>query len=698
MTNLFTASHLYKVFKDLQLNYYILMDKDKQRTEHNQYHFHSEYLFDAVEPWRYCLHLPRHAKDTVYLGVNEVVNVYGSQHNILFFEYDHSDPTELIKSIAEMPSTLYIVEDSIYEEACMIDQKYKALLGCIKISELSSHTLKRHWNEIADYVESKVSKPKVSYIPRILSYKKMKALPLIYWTNQTNETNGIKGYMNENNYSLKSRIDASLKQVSQFTLIIKGIRINKYGSKKLENAISAEMKNNKIPLIMILPGRSQRKTLFLNAVGKSQFVFGDEEKKLIEVLGLHKAIAQQGVYLEGETLDNKIFQKLHLLETHFDYLRPNGQFIYNECKSIGKELVQSLPKDFYENIDKFSMITLFSDFNIGISIVPNYSDPLNYMVPISYRPLTPLDFSITYGAHRRYVYGIGKYGEIRILILECLDPTDDIYIASKTAWEKFEQSFNKIDYIHVQYVQVDSIHHLDQILNEDSDYDILIISAHGKYDASGSMTALVVCGDMWSPINKNVKFPPVVILSACLVSPRGSGAFSIIDQFVAKGVTAVLGPTIPINVYKNSVLLKRFFEYMIKYIESNSEEKSILQIWHEVVKSHAIYEILHSTMKLKSFADVKNEKGLNSYDEFYEIYEKTNIPFGNSYSCSLEILRGIARRRGYLNNLEEIIRDNKFVNESVFYIFSGYPEMVVIENHESTKKYEQFHKEVDMTC
>ena len=56
--------------------------------------------------------------------------------------------------------------------------------------------------------------------------------------------------------------------------------------------------------------------------------------------------------------------------------------------------------------------------------------------------------------------------------------------------------------------------------------------------------------------------PPVVILSACYVAPRGSGAVSITDLLLREGAVAVLGTQVPVDVYHNAVLMTRFFYYI----------------------------------------------------------------------------------------------------------------------------------------
>ena len=69
---------------------------------------------------------------------------------------------------------------------------------------------------------------------------------------------------------------------------------------------------------------------------------------------------------------------------------------------------------------------------------------------------------------------------------------------------------------------------------------ILVLSAHGVFQGglqpAGLMIGDEVClGPGLGPL------PPVVILSACHVAPRGTGAVSVADMLLREGALAVLG-------------------------------------------------------------------------------------------------------------------------------------------------------------
>lgn len=55
-----------------------------------------------------------------------------------------------------------------------------------------------------------------------------------------------------------------------------------------------------------------------------------------------------------------------------------------------------------------------------------------------------------------------------------------------------------------------------------------------------NIAGIAIGSDIWMA-NENLVFPPVVILSACHVSPGGRGAVCISDLIMRNGAIAVLG-------------------------------------------------------------------------------------------------------------------------------------------------------------
>ena len=109
---------------------------------------------------------------------------------------------------------------------------------------------------------------------------------------------------------------------------------------------------------------------------------------------------------------------------------------------------------------------------------------------------------------------------------------------------------------------------MKKFINDNIDADILHISGHGYYDRKRNIAGLMVGNEFWMADENDYRVPAVVILSACHVSPRGSGTVNIADMFVRAGAEAVLGTFIPINAKRNMIFINRFYTYMEEFIEN----------------------------------------------------------------------------------------------------------------------------------
>lgn len=67
----------------------------------------------------------------------------------------------------------------------------------------------------------------------------------------------------------------------------------------------------------------------------------------------------------------------------------------------------------------------------------------------------------------------------------------------------------------------------------------------------------------------HIQVSPVVLLSACHVSPRGLGASSVTDMLLRAGVKAILGTLIPVDVKRNALLTGRLFSYISEALAGN---------------------------------------------------------------------------------------------------------------------------------
>jgi CHAT domain-containing protein len=108
----------------------------------------------------------------------------------------------------------------------------------------------------------------------------------------------------------------------------------------------------------------------------------------------------------------------------------------------------------------------------------------------------------------------------------------------------------------IQVVSAMSVNEFKRVVHDSDDVDVLVISAHGFYEKSSNVSGFVVGRERLIGHDLD-HVPPLVLLSACHVSPRGAGSVTVVDLLLRAGATAVLGTMVPVDVRHNSILMAR---------------------------------------------------------------------------------------------------------------------------------------------
>ncbi|MDF9622482.1 CHAT domain-containing protein [Bacillus cereus] len=663
-----------KLLEGIRLNYYVVMDSKKERRINFQKHIYSEYHSDLLPALWYCLHLPRSGLDVISLAPSMIIERIQLQHNIILISSESSE--EQLAYFRELPPTLFLSEDSCYEEACRLSEEHLPYLGCVNLSNLTSELLNEQWNNIGQKVKNlKESVNLLDVTPRLFSELERSALPITFLTNQTLDTKTVLEILEKDKYNFSLRAIVTQRQIAALNVFERynsqGIRPNHI---KMLREIEEERQATGFPLIITLPGTPSKGGAY--GLNQRDDESTQEEKSLIDFLGLQRAIALGGVWLEGESLNKDIFRRLYFLEEHFHEDCIKSKFMWNSLQGFGRVLKRHLGIDNLQDyISGCSEIIAITDFPIGLAILPGFSDPICSLVPISYRPLTPLVDTFRYGVTGSSEHYIGAGRGFKVLIIECLAQDDRIREASDIGWKMLIDNCRTNELIEVHYKEVDSIKDIETLLTELTDIDILVISAHGQYNGK-NFAGLSVGDEFWMP-DRETTVPPVVILSACHVAPKGRGAYTVSDAFLNAGALAVLGTLIPVNVRHNAHLTNRFFMYISQVLKGNFSSRNIAEVLARVISSNTVYDVLGTSEKLRVWAYEKNGESKAPIEEYYE---RLDVSFGQVHSQTISILKEIAKGTEMEVYLESVLQSQGYISESFFYIFSGYPENVIIEN------------------
>ncbi|EDT74387.1 hypothetical protein [Clostridium butyricum] len=231
--------------------------------------------------------------------------------------------------------------------------------------------------------------------------------------------------------------------------------------------------------------------------------------------------------------------------------------------------------------------------------------------------------------------------------------------------------------IEIIYEEVTSIEDFNQVLSENANIDIVLISSHGTYE--NNIAGLCIGNEVLVYDDQiNCEIPGVVLLSACHVSPRGKNVISIVDTLIRKGACVVLGTCIPVQVDRNALLMKRLILNIVFTLKKESGFKNLSELWSFVSTSNAFDDIIHSNKFLIRWIEDERNRGRDIEKEF-KLRSEMKITNINIYEDILKVLCDIATDDKMKNNLNKLIKTEDYFPESLFYCIYGFPENIIFD-------------------
>ncbi|EEO39707.1 hypothetical protein FSCG_00420 [Fusobacterium vincentii 4_1_13] len=705
MEEIDVLDNLQKTQKYMNFNYYLLF-KTNELDENYQpiiqltpyifsktTHLWDSNLTPIIPALWYIFHLPRNGFDVITNDIELILHTHDEPHNIIIFPYctNNKEKQNIFNHLIENP-ILIICPDELYEDIKEDITIPKSFLGIYKVSELTSELLIEQWEKLSDMIISNFPNEKKCIINpnfRLTKSNERKILPLLSLANQfgyteqlIDEIKNLNLNNNHNNYMINLR--------KKLLYICNEIKKNDSNFEKSTERILIENTIfNGIPLVITFSGTSNSQ---IKKFSREKSL-PEIEKEIIDILGYHRSIAKKALYISIESMSQELFSSLNQIEEHCknNAGKIKNIFIWNTLKKIGKIINSKLLKFNINILDYISQITIFSDFPIGLAILPEYSAPLCCIKPISYRPLTPLTRTLQREMLKENQYYLGKGKKIKILILECIEKEDKI---REYCDNFFKELNNLIKYknnedIELFLYEVPSIKNFKEILKNNKDIDILIISAHGNYQSESNVAGIIIGNEIFMADDNDISVPPVVLLNACHVMPRGKGVVTVGDLFLRAGAKAVLGTFIPVDVRRNSILILRLFANILEVRNGWSPMTTLDQIWQHTVCTNAIHEIISSSSRIEEWANSRKSNCLSPLEDFKLKYSKNNLRKTHIYEDSEKIMKKLAYKdnKDIGEYFENYIKSNSYFPESVFYQFIGFPENIFIRNSDFENMY-----------
>ena len=400
------------------------------------------------------------------------------------------------------------------------------------------------------------------------------------------------------------------------------------------------------------------------------------EHEVIDLLGVHRAAAKCALYLPLDDLPSKIFSSLSQLERHCRG-KIDNRYVWNTLKSFGETLAQQLTPYQLELLRNASQLTVFSNFPVGLAILPEASAPLCCMKPISYQPLTPLTRAFQNELPKHPSIYLG--GPFKIAVAECVEKDDPVRKYCDRFTCQLRNMVQSETDVFFASEEICSLEQFKTFLSRHRDAQILLISAHGVYNERNNMAGISIGNEIWMADDNDIHVPPVVLLSTCHNMPRGYGAVSVGDLFLRAGALAVLGTFIPVGVYRNAILFTRLFANMFEVRHGWSHMRTLDEIWQHTVASNAVHEIINSSPLLDRWFNTPRN-GVTPNEEFKMHRSIGRLRITHVYKDTEQLLREMAYKDHIGHQFDAVINSSSYFPESVFYQLIGTPENVFLRN------------------
>lgn len=652
-------------------------DLEKLRLENQgRMHLFDDRLIPVLPAVEYCLHMPRTEMDTYDVDTRVLDNAYDVPHNICIIP----DTAPFIEQM--MPQFTFI----IYEDNCLNCVKESAQcseteLEAMSVSDLSNESLKKHW-------ESLFIKRTVKDVERLRDIEKQffllddkqLILPALTTARQYGNADIVYNKVFNSVNIFETCADVIWNQLVHHNALMScssfsGTDGNLFRKMYSEGKKKAE-KTTRVNVVISMPGVSCRQA----KLGGLNQELPVDEKKIIRLLALHRAIAKEALIIEVPLVGNALFDKLNELEINCKQ-GTNNKYIKKTLRDLGKIFEEKLTKEQLWAIRWAKHITVFSDFPVGLVVMGDADTSLQCYKEVSYRPLTPLTrcFQNEMVKHEQIYHG----ARCKIAFAECVpDDSQNKWIRSTSAsiihsLRNFCASNEKMEYA---YAETLTVQELKDFISKNRDADILHISGHGYYDRKNNLAGLMVGHEFWMGDDNDYRVPPVVILSACHVSPRGSGVVNVADMFIRAGAEAVLGTFVPVDAQRNMILINRLYTYINEAQKGCKMYKTLSEAWSGVVATNAIHEIAASSKNFFQWIMGKNDNGELRLMDFSMKRCPGRLHGSSMYKDTIAIVKEMLHEEGMDGKFDDILSQDDYFPESFFYQWIGFPENIHLYN------------------
>jgi hypothetical protein len=666
----------------LPLNYVVVYDDGPQTEQPPE-------LFSSLEP-RYvpalsgllfALQLPRHRQDAIDASYEILLGARSlEQRPRIHFLPKSKFAAPYFASIPRNQRILAVGPDDLLETLTAVSTELSFALPPLSFEQLSTAKLRSTWNDIAviaapDEVQRPSNQTLVSFDVAPTE------VPMGFLLHHLADT-PIRPITRTN----RERVENGLHLVTLLSTLaaLEGQDVTpEDAQKQLPRVYRSEQEKTRMPMVLSAPGVSPNEVKVVARRLKStpgQLRNLDQrltsDFAVMQLLAASAATRLSGLGIATNGIPAGAFTALKNVEAHWATgARPKK--IRGLLATLNAESSGIWTDELRIAVARASSLTVFSNFPIGMLTFPGDSAPLAYRLPIVYRPLSSLSSALAYefGPNQTVDLSSG----FRVLVAECIDARDEVGQYSRSGWDHAQtmlrESGENVDLVRVD---VSSAAELEQAIEREQP-DVLIVSAHGV-EQDG--VAGIRIGEEFYTGGSQRGWPPVVILSACRVAPRGAGGPNIADRILEQGAVAVIAPQVDVDVRHNALLCVRMFVYMTEAIKGKQPETDLKEVWHKVQGTSPITDVMNGTGALRKWISEPGNLGRPRFVQFMNEAARGRLRKSHIFEDTERFLIELAAEEKREAEVRGWIAQPGYLPESMFYSIAGFPENVLFKRRQ----------------
>ena len=652
----------------------------------------SREIVPALPALWYCLHLPKTVHDLVDIPLTFMpgFQALARGHNLVLL------PVAAVRRVftgrlGGWPRTLLIGPDSERAELNRLASDLDFRLPATVFSQLSESSLHAHWDALKGLLADSLPGPPG---PDLQPVRVIETAGIELPTRRLMRQLGIGAAdLPPDPVGLFTHaMYAQVVKVSLAKLEAEGCTVE-----EAEARMPGEMKDNaqrlRLPMTIGLPGAAPKHVRRYGApAGDSASIprgsdstwpghYDDARDAEIErsaaaLLVTYQAVAQDSVGVLLPDCPPDAFSALAELEAHCARgARPAAVWRLLDRLDAAMKPVWTDPMA--TALERASALIVIGSFPIGLCRPPGLSAPLSCLLPISYRPLIPMTRSVptTLFPVRSAELNDG----FKVLVAECIPADDHVGMLSRTGWAGIAEMFSPGDPRSTMvYQETLSVAALGGAIAEHAP-DVLVISAHGFSRPDTNVAGIMIGHERSLGIDIG-PLPPLVILSACHVAPRGTGSVTVADLLLREGAIAVLGTLVPVDVVHNATLMNRLFLYMTLVLAGEADHGSFREVWHRVQMSNAVHDVTSGNPRTQEWFMSRTRGGPSPQELFKNERSTGRIRPGHAYQDTESVLLEIADEFGDADRVRGWLRGQGYVPESALYCLLGDPDRIYLQS------------------